>query len=263
MITKGTFTSRVLSAMALAAGAALLVSSAAANAATLRRSSTTGASSAEGPDPSSMIVGYYDVASPTSDNGSGIGDNLLRLVNPTAANGSVCAFVYVFDNEEEMGECCGCPVSPNGLDQISVANDLTDNWGITSFDEASGVIDIVTGLPNAAIFISSLGLSVPACDPGSASTPIGNLAGWITHNQAVVQESINLTNGSKDVTGTTTSLTEVSLFDEGAADSAESAYLVSTCHFLQANGTHKGQCGCGNVDWGNALPIPFPQSDVD
>ena len=259
MVTKGSFTSRVLSAMALAAGAALLVSSAAANAATLRRSSTTGASSAEGPDPSSMIVGYYDIGESPGFNGSGIGDNLLRLINPTAANGSVCAYIYVFDSEEEMGECCGCPVSPNGLDQISVADDLTDNWGITSFDQDSGVIDIVTGLPNAAIFISSLGISVPACNPGSASTPVGNLVGYITHNQAIVQESINLTNGSKDVTGTTTSLTEVSLFDEGAADSAESAYLVSTCHFLQANGTHKGQCHCGDVDPGNALPIPFPQ----
>ena len=260
MVRKGSLTSRVLGAVALAAGAALLVSSAVpANAATLRRTSTVGASSADGPDPSTNIVGYYDIGESPGLNGSGIGDNLLRLINPTAANGSVCAYIYVFDSEEEMGECCGCPVSPNGLDQISVADDLTDNWGITSFDQDSGVIDIVTGLPNAAIFISSLGISVPACNPGSASTPVGNLVGYITHNQAIVQESINLTNGSKDVTGTTTSLTEVSLFDEGGADSTESAYLVSTCSFLQSNGTRKGQCSCGVVDFGNALPIPFPQ----
>jgi hypothetical protein len=245
MITNGTFNSRVLGAFALAAGAALLASSVA-GAATLRRSSTTSASAATGPDPSTMISAYYDVDSSAEYNGSGHGDNLVRLANSTAANGSVCAFIYVFDNDEEMGACCGCPVSPNGLDQISVEDDFLSNVGITSYDFYSGLIQITTGLPNSATFVSSLGLSVPTCDPGQASTAVGNLEGWITHNQ--------------DIQGTT-SLTEVPFWDQGAADSSEASYLVSTCHFLETNGTGTGLCYCGDVDYGNALPFPPEQAN--
>jgi hypothetical protein len=49
----------------------------------------------------------------------GNGDNILRLIshngNANAAFGAVtdaCAMIYVFDDDEEMGECCGCPLSP-------------------------------------------------------------------------------------------------------------------------------------------------------
>src|SRR5580704_6629129 len=47
------------------------------------------------------------------DNG-GNGDNILRLINPNGnANpsfgpiGEVCAMIYVLDDDQEMGECCG------------------------------------------------------------------------------------------------------------------------------------------------------------
>ena len=249
---------RGLSVTAFAIAIGVIFLSASAHATTLRKV-TSGASpgqvSSVGPDPSTMIVAYYDVYEPAMDNGSGVGDNLLRLINPTSANGSVCAFIYVFDNEEEMGACCGCPVSPNGLAQFSVEKNLLSNWGISSFGDASGVIDIVTGLPNTAIFIASLGISVPACDPGSSVTPVGNLSGYITHNQAIAQQPFSST-GVATPTGATTSLTEVSLFDEGAADSAEGPFLVSTCHFLETNGSGRGLCYCV-PPFGDALPVPF------
>src|SRR5271155_5784404 len=28
---------------------------------------------------------------------------------PAPKLGQVCAMIYVFDNDQEMGECCGCP----------------------------------------------------------------------------------------------------------------------------------------------------------
>ena len=57
----------------------------------------------------------------------GAGDNILRLINPNgAANGNlagaqeqtVCAMIYVFDDDEEMGECCGCPLSSSSAEDF-------------------------------------------------------------------------------------------------------------------------------------------------
>ncbi len=61
---------------------------------------------------STELVGYYDISESTADNGTGAGDNILELINPTAANGDLCAMIYVFDDDEEMGECCGCALTP-------------------------------------------------------------------------------------------------------------------------------------------------------
>src|SRR5271169_1073002 len=94
---------RVLSVIAFAAGAILLVSSTVpASATLLRRGSTTGSTAAAVPDPGTNMVGYYDIGEPMLENGSGVGDNLLRLINPTQANGeggTICAMIYVFDDD--------------------------------------------------------------------------------------------------------------------------------------------------------------------
>jgi hypothetical protein len=90
--------------------------------ATLRRPAPVGAGVAASPDPSTYNVGYFDVGEPVGDNGVGVGDNFVRLINPTAANGTLCAMIYVFDDDEEPGECCGCPLSPNKLLSLSVEN---------------------------------------------------------------------------------------------------------------------------------------------
>jgi hypothetical protein len=39
-----------------------------------------------------------------------------------------CAMIYVFDDDEEMVECCGCPLSSADVQYFSVAHDLTANW---------------------------------------------------------------------------------------------------------------------------------------
>jgi len=154
MITRtrlSSITSRVVAALGFAAVAALLSSAAAPSGAgaTTLRLLASGDSSSDAPagiftSNSEMEVGYFDLSSSyPAFNGSGNGDNLLRLLNPTQVVGTLCAEIYVFDSEEEMGECCGCPVSPNGLDQISVGRDLLANWFI------SGV------LPRAALLSKS------------------------------------------------------------------------------------------------------------
>ena len=58
-----------------------------------------------GADPGTFLTGYFDTA-PGSE-AFGAGDNALRIENPTAANGDLCAMIYIFDASEELG-CCGC-----------------------------------------------------------------------------------------------------------------------------------------------------------
>ncbi len=75
--------------------------------------------------------------SPTFILGIGAGDNILRLENPNGnanvalpgAPQNICAMLYVFDDDEEMGACCGCPVSSAGLATFSVEKNLTFELG--------------------------------------------------------------------------------------------------------------------------------------
>ena len=58
---------------------------------------------------------------------SGAPDATVRVTNPGTSNGNLCAMVYVFDNDQQMTECCGCITTPDGLRTFSVNKDLTSN----------------------------------------------------------------------------------------------------------------------------------------
>lgn len=74
-----------------------------------------------------LFVDYFS-------NNSGVptaSDQLIRLINPgvfgtpmNPGEGALCANIYVFDNNQEMVECCACPFTANGL--------LTLSWAGTS-----------------------------------------------------------------------------------------------------------------------------------
>src|SRR6202030_3842230 len=61
-----------------------------------------------------------------------IGDSYVNLTNAGTLSGfdpagRICVNVYTFDPAEEMISCCACPVTPNGLNSLSVRNDLIGN----------------------------------------------------------------------------------------------------------------------------------------
>src|SRR5271166_7110438 len=70
-----------------------------------------------------LSVNYF------ANNGvSGAPDATVRVTNPGAADGDLlCAMVYVFDNDQQMSECCGCLETADGLRTFSVTKDLTSN----------------------------------------------------------------------------------------------------------------------------------------
>lgn len=139
---------------------------------------------------------------------------IVRIVNDSGA--TLCALLYVTDQDQEMRECCGCPVSHGGTDTLSVVDDLTNN-------PANGV---PTNNGSIAI-ISSL---ASACNP-SKPKPTPQLEAWSTHYQSTI------------TFGTLTEDEFTALPLSGAAQSN----LVAQCAAIQLVGSGKGICTCGTV----------------
>jgi hypothetical protein len=243
---------------ALAAGAFLVAValSASANAGTLRRGSTGGGAVVTGNLPGQVLWTYYETteaftlctstsADPDGCNVGGNGDNIIRLVNPNGSanpflNGGieqpVCAMIYVFDDDEEMGECCGCLVTSAGLLTISVEHNLTSNWGLSGGPEGgehqNGAIAIVAASPNAG----PSGCN-PSNVPGYTATTTNNLLGSITHNQ-IVQSGA--TSDPSRISG----ITEIGLFDDAGGDPTNLTYLQNQCGAITGNGSGGALCSC-------------------
>src|SRR5208282_6732535 len=122
-------------------------------------------------DNSAYFVTYYSNA-----NTSGAPDGTLRIINDGdysttqvegVPNGNLWADIYVFDDSQEMQDCCSCFVSPDGLLSESVNNQLANpNIELTGRAELNrGVIK---------------GTSSDRHDPTDNGPPTG-LRGWQTH----------------------------------------------------------------------------------
>ncbi len=227
----------------------------------------TGSARAMSPDvPGQVLYTYYETteeftfcSSSTADldgcDVGGNGDNIIRLINPNgAANGNlsgakeqtVCAMIYVFDDDEEMGECCGCPLSSTRLATFSVEHNLTSNWGLSggseNGDHANGSIAIIAADPNTTPLTPGGGneaancLGTACCDPtNTPGYPVAvaggdNLLGSITHNQTIFPISGQIT--------------ETKLFDDCHGEDINLVYLQNQCGALIGNGSHGGICNC-------------------
>jgi hypothetical protein len=156
---------------------------------------------------------------------TGYPDQAVRIINPgeqgtpiSAKHGTVCADIYVFDDNQEMSECCSCPITANGLLILSVSYDLNAN-PLTGFPApANGVIKIV----------SDAGTN---CDPTSP-IPTPDLRAFATHLQSP--------DGGKLVT------TEAE-FQGAALQQDELTFLGQACSFVLFLGSGKGSCSCPNT----------------
>src|SRR5208337_4594898 len=85
---------------------------------------TLGVIGASAQDP---VGGLFSVNYFANNGVAGAPDATVRVTNPGTSNGNLCAMVYVFDNDQQMSECCGCITTPDGLRTFSVTKDLTSN----------------------------------------------------------------------------------------------------------------------------------------
>jgi hypothetical protein len=173
-------------------------------------------SSAVATEPADTLkVDYFSNA-----NTSGAPDGTLRLDNPGTPGTNVCAYIGVFDSNQEMSECCGCLLTPDGLRTLSIDSNLTNNPfnGVTL---ATGVIKIlsVTTVNNTCPF------------PGTSKTEqfytSGGVRSWGTH----IQNS-NFTITETASQDATLSVTENVRFYDG-------------CVAIGLVGSGTGVCSCG------------------
>ncbi len=159
-----------------------------------------------------MAVSYFSNAH------TKFADATVRLTNPGITGSNLCAEVYVFDQDQQLTECCGCMLTPDGLQTLSVNTDLTGN-PLTGVPSINGVLKVV---PADA-------LSNPSCDP-TAITPTASLSAWSTNIQARSTSSFAMTE---------TSFLLTPLGDD------ELAALQNQCSFAASLGSGQGVCSCG------------------
>jgi trimeric autotransporter adhesin len=161
-----------------------------------------------------MTVSYFNRVNSIA---SGV-DGTVELANPGFTAGNLCAMVYVFDQQQELNECCGCTISYNGMRTFSLLTDLTGN-PLTGKEPLAGTIEIVPANPGQN----------GVCDPGSSS-PNSMLPGWATNVQGAA--------GAYQVT-------EIPLATVPLA-ATQAQVLAGECSILEQLGEGKGVCSCGS-----------------
>jgi hypothetical protein len=159
-------------------------------------------------------IGYFTHATPDAD-------ATIRITNTGSTGKTLCAMVYVFDQDQQMAECCGCKISPDGLRMFSLSKDFLAN-PLTGVSPVAGSVMIVT-----ADYASN-----PSCNAASI-TPSGIGIAWTTHLQ--------------NVAASQSTTTEVPL-SFSPLSSTQSSALQAQCSFIQQLGAGHGVCGCGKGD---------------
>src|SRR5262249_28657121 len=154
-------------------------------------------------------------------------DATVRVTNPGTSNSDLCVFVYVFDFDQQLAECCGCIVTPDALRQFSVKRDLTSN-PLTRIPN-NGDIKLVAGTINNS-----------PCNPAANVTPTPSIRAWATHIQ-------NRVGGNTDGAVGTYPITETE-FSEATLSAGELASLQADCYFAVRLGSGRGICSCGTGD---------------
>jgi hypothetical protein len=189
-----------------------------------------------------LFVNYFTnahSATPTNPNGLGK-DGKVRILNPGTFEagtgllprpGNLCALIYVFDQNQQLLECCGCQVTPNGVRELSVNDDLTDN-SLTGGQIYAGGIKIVSHPPNGPPPKFYNRGEDSRCNPASIANPRPTLRAWITHPQTGAAQVVY------------EDLTEEE-FLEAALSASEVRRLQGRCRFIITNASGYGICSCG------------------
>jgi len=187
-----------------------------------------------------------------------VADNLVRLINPSgsanpavAQSAAACAMIYVFDSDEEMGECCGCPISPAGVLTASVKAELTDNWAGSRGRPVDGVLMIVGTAPNVALVAAGGGASngsgcassqSQACNSGC--DPTGSPGFTPASERPLLGSRVAAVSSAPGAP----QLTELPLDGDGSGDPTTLLYLERQCGALIGNGSGAGICSCPGGD---------------
>ena len=158
-----------------------------------------------------LAVAYFDAT-------AGI-DSTIRVTNPGTTGTDLCAMIYVFDQDQQMSECCACLVSQDGLMTLSLKTDLLSN-PLTGVASTAGTV----------MLVSAQQLSGGGCNATSV-TPAGTVIAWATH----LPQSKSGTISSAEVA-----------FSNSPLGTSQASSLQAQCLFIQQLGSGQGLCGCGS-----------------
>jgi len=172
-----------------------------------------------------FLTNYY-----ANNTTSGAPQGTLRITNEGQDNplGDRCALIYVFDAQQELTACCGCRVTPNGLQTINVRTQLLVDT-LTRVTPNTGVIQIVAATTNGSNPIKNHN-NDPSCDPTTAMNVTNEVDAWVTHVQNKV--------------GTAFPITETQSIEEELSTD-ELANLTGDCAGAIKLGSGFGRCDCG------------------
>ena len=175
--------------------------------------------------PGTFKVGYYSQATQqcSGPNNGGCGgpinppDTTVYITNvgtqtgtTTDPSGDLCALIYVFEPDQQLAECCGCAITPDGLLTLSVSNNLTSN-SLTGATLVNGAIKI---------------LSSTSCNAAKPA-PAAGVRAWLTQVQPAPSNA----------------LTETA-FSDATLSAGELSNLAAECKILQTEGSGAGICTC-------------------
>jgi hypothetical protein len=168
--------------------------------------------------PDTFKVNYYSHAVPEVGPYVAIPDGTVRITNvgtqigaPAVGgfpSGSLCAVVLVFAPDQQLAECCGCIVTPDGLLTLSINDDLTNN-PLTGATLTTGDIKIV-----------SAGMTCEA----NNFPPSAGIRAWATH----IQNDLAIT--ETPFTDSTLSAGELKLVQNRCAAIFNNGSLFGRCH---------------------------------
>ena len=166
--------------------------------------------------PDVLKVNYFINA-----NTSGAQDGTVQITNPGSPTGDLCAQIYVYDSKQELTECCGCKVTPDGLRTLSVNTDLTSN-PLTGNKLTTGSVSIVAGYTSPTFN--------PSCSPlNNIVSP--TIRAWGTHIYA---------------NGSAYQITESDYLDRTLGQWNDN--LLIDCAAIATDGSGSGVCSCGTGD---------------
>jgi len=186
---------------------------------------TLSAWAASGPLTKAPETGITDVLKVdyfSNANTAGAPDGTLRITHPGTYAGNLCSYIFVFDSNQEMSECCGCLNTPDGLATLSINSNLTNN-PLTGVTLPTGMIKILSVTPIAN--------SCPLPGQGTGTDYIvPALRAWTTHIQ----------NSNFAITETAS--------QDATLSPAEIVSLRNECYSIVLDGSGSGVCSCGTGD---------------
>ena len=201
----------------------------------------------------SYSVTYFDVSSSFAKSQQGYGgpghsggdgDSLVRVVDvgnyeASPTDGDLCINFYVFDDDQEMQECCSCPTTADEVDTFSTINELTSNPQFSS-PLGVGVIKMVGSSGNDALKCTSGGNGTL----GTAGTLVvsdlaDGLTGWSSHTETMASNNPHFDPPYGFVTSTS-----VAHFAQSPLDNTELSNLTSVCQTIELHASGRGICSC-------------------